>query len=89
MLNTFGTNEAAHCPSCGKHADNASSEDQKKPGPGDIAVCLFCATMCVFNDDMTLRELRGDEYIALPAEARMQLIRYRMAAVQAIRKEGA
>lgn len=49
------------CPSCGKLLDGATqlrdaSEHQETPKAGDATICLYCANVAVFADDLTLRK---------------------------------
>lgn len=46
-----------HCPHCGYKLDAASvpGNKGKRPIPGDFSVCLKCAAVLRFKDDLTLR----------------------------------
>lgn len=45
------------CPSCGKTIDALSrlKDDDIRPKPGDVTVCLDCAAVLVVNHDLTVR----------------------------------
>jgi len=45
------------CPKCGVLVDMATNtEGVAAPGADDFSICFTCATICRYNDDMTLRE---------------------------------
>jgi len=57
------------CPSCGKHLDAASSpDDDVKPSVGDISVCIYCSHICVFGDDMVLRNPTDEEMLQIAGD---------------------
>jgi len=46
------------CPECRRGLDGAKvlgEDDSATPGPGDITLCLYCATVLSFDKDGTLR----------------------------------
>jgi hypothetical protein len=43
---------------------------EHKPNPGDFMVCLYCAQMMRFTDELTPRVLTAEEEHELPDEAR-------------------
>jgi hypothetical protein len=47
----------SHCPWCGYAMDAATNPNDgaTQPKPGDLSVCISCASVLVFNDDLTLR----------------------------------
>lgn len=51
---------ARMCPSCGKLLDGAtqlvSDDGATSPTSGDVTICLYCANVAVFADDLTLRK---------------------------------
>jgi hypothetical protein len=60
------------CPNCGKRVDAAmSAEGDHKPSPGDITICMYCRHLCVFAEDMGLRELTDDEVVAVAGDKRV------------------
>jgi hypothetical protein len=60
------------CPNCGKRLDSAvSTEGDHKPSPGDITICMDCRHLCIFAEDMGLRELTDDEVVAIAGDKRV------------------
>ena len=57
----------SQCPKCGYLTDRAGSvdDDTKVPTPGDLSICLRCAHVTKYADDLTLVELGSAELIAL------------------------
>ena len=57
------------CLNCGKTLDAASlsplETDDRRPSPGDVAVCLHCSHFHMFKDDMTLRAATPMELLEL------------------------
>ena len=52
------------CPACGHRITAASHIDgNMTPKPGDLTVCLYCATLLVFADGLSLRNLTDAEMI--------------------------
>ena len=45
------------CPKCFTILSAATNMDDEnlRPKPGDVTVCLYCAEVLVFNEDLTLR----------------------------------
>lgn len=45
------------CPSCGKTLDamTPAGNEDFRPGPGDVTVCLGCAAVLIVNHDLTVR----------------------------------
>lgn len=70
------------CPVCHHKLDaasNAGPDDDTPPGPGDFTVCINCASVLVFSDDMTLRRPEAEDMIGLPMEVTLQLWRTKAA----------
>jgi hypothetical protein len=45
------------CPQCRAKLDAVTDpREGKRPKPGDFSVCIHCACLMIFNDDLTLRE---------------------------------
>jgi hypothetical protein len=63
------------CLACGYVIDAASSTpdypDNPPPSPGDIALCLNCAHLHLFADDLTLRELTDAEMVEVAGDPEM------------------
>ena len=48
---------ACSCPYCGSKLDAASGLDEAaKPKPGCLSVCIECAEICVFNEQLALEK---------------------------------
>lgn len=72
------------CPLCGHPADGASGIDHNdKPDPGDLAVCISCASPLIYTDNFELRQMTKQDWDELhPDNARQ--IRMAMFAVRLI-----
>lgn len=54
------------CPTCGSINDGATQaggDATKQPQPNDLSVCAYCAAVCVYNVDLTLRLATADDLI--------------------------
>ena len=71
------------CPFCDRPNDVASEATGHSPGPGDVAVCLSCASVLVFSEDMHQRAMTKDEWDGLDPEFRDRL-RFYQSAVRSI-----
>jgi hypothetical protein len=71
------------CPNCGKLVDGATGIDTEYlPKPGDISVCLYCATVLHFTANGTVERFpnwRND----LPADGR-RLVERMVAGVRSL-----
>lgn len=65
----------SECPMCGKLLDQASSLAAHSPGPGDLAVCVYCASVLQFDDMLILWPLGQAEINALHPEIR-EMVRH-------------
>jgi ribosomal protein L40E len=55
-----------HCLKCGYRMDMSSDMDQgHQPRPGDVSICMRCAALHVFDDNLIGRAPTGDEMIKL------------------------
>ena len=45
--------------------------DEKPPSPGDRTLCIHCHHLCVFSDDMTLRNPTDKEMIEVAGDRRL------------------
>ena len=54
-----------HCPNCGVPLDRVSHAADAKatPSPGDLTVCLYCAHLLAFDDELQMRELTEAEKV--------------------------
>jgi hypothetical protein len=61
------------CTNCGKINDAATSVDldSAKPGPGDIAVCLYCGHVMAFDEQIRLRNLTDAEVINIAGDPKL------------------
>lgn len=53
------------CTACGYLCDAATCprDDNAKPNPGDVTVCINCGHLMAFDDNLTLRNLTEAEMI--------------------------
>jgi hypothetical protein len=60
------------CPACGKLNDAATPIGSgNKPGPGDVAVCIGCASVVIYDKDLRLRRPTGREMRQLAKDPRV------------------
>ncbi len=66
------------CPECGAMLDDATNTEDAslKPEPGDISCCIGCAVVLEYQDDMQMRKLSADEFLALPDDVRLEIAKY-------------
>lgn len=70
------------CSNCGAELDGAEmlEDDEAHPGDGDISVCLYCASVAVYEDKVTrLRLITDAEIAAMPSEERAYIQQVRAA----------
>lgn len=60
----------SNCPCCNNVVNQtAMYEDTKhKPQPGHYALCDYCATILIFNEDMSFREADLNDVLRLGAK---------------------
>lgn len=65
------------CPHCGKHIDQAScyADGDQKPSPGDLSVCIGCAEISKYGDDMGLEKFPEILLDTLEEGLRTQILR--------------
>lgn len=54
----------SNCPSCNAFINGASpakTNDASEPSNGDFTVCIYCAGLAVYNEDLTLRKPSEEE----------------------------
>lgn len=66
-----------HCPKCGRTAEGGSAFDigqeaPKDPKPGDYAVCLYCATLNRYGNDLKLHSLTKRDHRAILRDPRLR-----------------
>lgn len=75
------------CPKCRKKL-TAASGGSRQPAVGDLSVCIYCGELLKFtDDDGHLASLPAAEFLALPADIRVELLRI-MRAVEILRERG-
>jgi len=50
-MSTSRTSTTCHCPVCSHDMDAISGNDGVSPKPGDVAVCMYCATPLIIVGD--------------------------------------
>ena len=75
----------SRCPYCDTVLDTAGSATGATPSPGDITVCVCCASPLTFGPDLTLRMLRPAEIRDLEPTVAAALRRH-MAAVRGLNR---
>ena len=61
------------CPVCGSLLDAASSIDHdKKPKPGDVSICIYCAYPLIFEENYRIREPTDEERKVIMADPFIQ-----------------
>jgi hypothetical protein len=59
------------CPNCGKTLDGASGIDYDgRPSPGDYSVCIGCAAILSFDDDLEPHSMSIEDIQAMHPENR-------------------
>lgn len=71
------------CVECGKPMDRTAGACA--PGPGDFTLCIGCASLNIFNDDMRFRKPTDEEMLAAAADAEFQTARRAILKVNASR----
>lgn len=67
-------NNAARCPLCNYQLDGASGIDHNDtPDPGDLGVCISCASPLVYTDNLTLRVMTRKELDELHPDNKRQI----------------
>jgi len=63
------------CPQCHHKIDRAAAQDRSgaKPTPGDFSVCINCAGVNVFTDDMRLRVATDGDLNTLSPRDRLEM----------------
>jgi len=75
-MKTVHVDPPSRCPNCGGKLDAASEVfgGNAAPRPDDLSVCIHCATMLKFNDDLTVGLLTRDEFAQLPQSESVALL---------------
>jgi hypothetical protein len=65
------------CLFCKKVLDGASAVDADcKPSPGDFTICIYCGHVMAFADDLSFRELNGEEIKAIAGDKRVLAVQW-------------
>jgi len=64
----------SRCPFCGYRSEAASTPGDKSPEPGHIAVCISCASVLMFNEDLRLRAMTQGEFADLHPDNRDEIL---------------
>lgn len=68
------------CCECGAKLDGAAGEGDITPDPGDMSVCIYCGSLNVFSDNLTLRKPTVEEYVESTKNRKLQ--EYRKAVIE-------
>ena len=74
--------KATSCPHCNAVLDMVTGPSGHKPSPGDLTVCLSCASVLQFNDEMVIEAMSEEEIRALPEDAQSRLAKAKYAIAQ-------
>lgn len=79
---------SSRCPSCGQELDGATDtvRDVRRPQPGDILICVYCAAVNKLGEDMMLEPVAGDELILMLADPDVKEAVAAVRKVMALRK---
>lgn len=69
------------CPNCGAEFTQATNQKGRMPKPNDATVCIKCATILVFTDQLTVRAPTTEELDKLSREPELQRIVQAVAAI--------
>ena len=65
---------ATHCPACGMRLDAASAViGDAKPRAGDLSICVYCATMLLWETPTTLVLLPDKVWDEVPPEDKVAI----------------
>lgn len=68
------------CCECGHDITHASGP--VRPSPGDFSLCIRCASLNVFAEDMTVRKPTFEEYCVAAADSDVQHMRRILLAIK-------
>ncbi len=73
------------CPHCGVMTDRATDVvGTAGPSPGCYTICVKCVGLCIFKEDMTLRQATDEDLAKLSEKHLEQVYEYQMAALKAV-----
>jgi len=66
-----------HCPVCTSYLDTVQSMEnpESKPSPKDLTVCIYCAAILFFEDDMDLSEFPPVLFDTLDKDTKKKLLK--------------
>lgn len=64
------------CPFCDNRLDHATSPTGLSPSPGDISVCINCASPLIFDQELKPRIIAKKELDGFSSEEREMLEKY-------------
>jgi Zn ribbon nucleic-acid-binding protein len=75
------------CTACGKQMNAASAmNNEARPKPGHVSICINCGHIMAFAKDMRLRDLTGEEVIAVAGDPEIIALQKARAAVMGKKK---
>ncbi len=59
-----------YCKFCGKPQDRHTEAKSQpvQPRPGDLSICLYCGTICLFDESLNLEPMTAGDLDTLMAE---------------------
>ena len=63
------------CPSCGyvtQCVSNITGQEDARPRPGDFTVCIRCAKVLVFNENLKMRFPTGEELLEIAGNLKLK-----------------
>jgi hypothetical protein len=63
-----------HCPFCGHKLDAASTPNGAIPNPGDVSICLSCASALVFDKNLRLQAMSQNEFADLHPDNQKEIL---------------
>ena len=62
------------CPGCGTKVDCSTHFGDRRPEPGDVSICFYCASLLQFNNSLHLEAISEEELSRLPQPLQRKLI---------------
>lgn len=73
-MKTVETPNIPVCPACGAEMGEVTSVyNDAAPAPGDMAVCIYCAAVLVFEEDLAAHPITAEEEEGLDNVERAEL----------------
>lgn len=67
---------ATRCPFCDHRLDTAGNPEGATPSPGDVSVCISCASPLLYEEGLRLRAMTSAEFNNLDVEIKANVRRY-------------